>query len=172
MIKSSGAKYVIIGHSERRKYYGETNETLKKKLTLSIDAGLLPIFCCGESIQERKDGIHFEIISKQIETVLFNLSEEEFGKIIVAYEPIWAIGTGETATATQAQEMHSLIRTQIDQRYGAKCSNQLQIIYGGSCNAQNAAELFGMKDVDGGLIGGASLKAPEFIKIIEELIKS
>jgi len=172
MIASSGANYVIIGHSERRKYFGETNEILKDKINLAIDSNLQPIYCCGETIDERQQGIHMNTITNQIEKVLYDLGSNHIGKVIVAYEPIWAIGTGETATKEQAQEMHAFIRSLINQQFGEELSNILPIIYGGSCNSQNASELFAMKDVDGGLIGGASLKANDFIDIIDALIKS
>ena len=172
MITSSGANYVIIGHSERRKYFGETNEILKNKINLAIESGLQTIYCCGESIDERQQGIHKDIISQQIEKVLYEFDNKQIGKIIVAYEPIWAIGTGETATAEQAQEMHACIRSLVNQKFGEELANSMTIIYGGSCSAKNASELFEMKDVDGGLIGGASLKAQDFIDIINALIKS
>ena len=172
MICSTGAKYVIIGHSERRECFGESNGDLKKKIDLSLEAGLLPIYCCGESLEERKQGTYFDRISKQIEEALFHLSNTQIGKVIVAYEPIWAIGTGETASPQQAQEMHAFIRSRFQAKYQGELANALPIIYGGSCNSQNSTELFGMQDVDGGLIGGASLKAQDFIDIIDALINS
>ena len=161
---------MVIGHSERRKYFGETNELLKKKVDLALIAGLHPIYCCGELLEERKQNKHFETITNQMEDALFNLDETQIGKIIVAYEPVWAIGTGQTATPLQAQEMHALIRAAFHQRYGVEIANSISIIYGGSCNSQNAPALFAMQDIDGGLIGGASLVAPDFINIIDASI--
>ncbi|MDA3879686.1 MAG: triose-phosphate isomerase [Prolixibacteraceae bacterium] len=166
MIKSTGAEYVILGHSERREYYGETSETLNKKLALSLENGLTPIYCCGEPLEIREAGNQKEYVIKQLKETIFNLSADEFGKIIVAYEPIWAIGTGKTATTEQAQEMHKDIRDSIADQFGEEVANNTSILYGGSCNPKNANELFANPDVDGGLIGGASLKADDFIQII------
>ena len=167
MIKSTGASHVIIGHSERRAYYGETNAILKEKVDLALENNLIPIFCIGEVLDEREKNIHFDIVKTQIEEGLFHLSPEQFSKIILAYEPVWAIGTGKTATPEQAQEMHSFIRNSVlVQKYGEQIVNETVILYGGSCNPANAKELFSNKDVDGGLIGGASLKAKDFIEII------
>jgi triosephosphate isomerase (TIM) len=165
MLKSVGVQYVIIGHSERRQYFGEDHEFLKKKVIATLQQGLTPIFCCGEVLTEREAGRHFEIVKTQIRDSLFSLNVEEFSKVIIAYEPVWAIGTGVTATPAQAQEMHVFIRGLIHEKYGSSVSGNTHILYGGSCNAKNAAELFALPDVDGGLIGGASLKADEFIEI-------
>jgi triosephosphate isomerase (TIM) len=166
MISSTGAKYVILGHSERRSYYHETSELLKKKVALALANGLLPIFCIGEVLEERESGKHFDVVKKQIVDGLFNLSTEEFAKVVVAYEPVWAIGTGKTASSAQAQEMHAHIRSTIAEKYGKNVAESTSILYGGSCNAANAKELFANNDVDGGLIGGASLKANDFFQII------
>ncbi len=165
MIKSTGASHVIIGHSERRTYYKEDNETLKKKVLLTIKANLTPIFCCGELLEEREAGKLFEVIKTQIEEAVFNLNEEDFRKIIIAYEPVWAIGTGKVATPDQAQEMHKFIRDLVVEKYGEKVADDLTILYGGSCKPSNAKEIFANPDVDGGLIGGAALKAEDFIAI-------
>jgi len=166
MVASTGAKYVILGHSERRAYYGETDAILKEKTLLALANNLTPIFCIGEVLSERESGIHFDVVKKQIEDALFNLSAEDFGKIVLAYEPVWAIGTGKTATSDQAQEMHAFIRSLLVKKYGEKVADDTTILYGGSCNASNAKELFANPDVDGGLIGGASLKAADFLAII------
>lgn len=166
MVQSTGAQYVILGHSERRSYYGETNAILKEKTDLALANHLTPIFCIGEVLAEREAGIHFDVVKKQIEEGLFHLSAEAFGKIVLAYEPVWAIGTGKTATSDQAQEIHAYIRQLLKSKYGAEVADNTTILYGGSCNASNAQELFANPDVDGGLIGGASLKAPDFLAII------
>jgi triosephosphate isomerase (TIM) len=166
MIQSTGAKYVILGHSERRAYYGETAEILKEKTDLALENGLLPIFCIGEVLSERESNSHFDVVKKQISASLFHLSAEVFGKIILAYEPVWAIGTGKTASSDQAQEMHAFIRSLLIEKYGKEVADNTSILYGGSCNAGNAKELFANADVDGGLIGGASLKAEDFLAII------
>jgi len=165
MIASAGAKYVVIGHSERRQYFKETNETLAQKVNLCIGNDLTPIFCIGETLEERNANIHLEVVKKQMKESLFHLSEADFGKVVIAYEPVWAIGTGITATSHQAQGMHNHIRSEINKKYGKAVSESISILYGGSCNAQNAKELFSCIDVDGGLIGGASLKAHDFISI-------
>lgn len=167
MIQSTGATHVILGHSERRAYYGETSETLKTKVNLALSQGLTPIFCIGEVLEERESNRHFDVVKGQIKEALFELTAEEFGKIILAYEPVWAIGTGKTATADQAQEMHAVIRQTVAEQYGKEVADNLSILYGGSCNPTNAKELFANPDVDGGLIGGASLKADDFCAIIE-----
>ena len=167
MIKSTGAEYVIIGHSERRTYYHENDEILNRKTILAINSGLKVIFCCGEVLQEREKGIHFSVVQRQLEKGLFTFSEEEFRKVIIAYEPVWAIGTGLTATPEQAQEMHKYIRDLIMKKYGADCADRVSIVYGGSCKPSNAAEIFSRIDVDGGLIGGASLKKEDFCAIVE-----
>jgi triosephosphate isomerase len=166
MIKSTGASHVIIGHSERRAYYGETNAILKEKVDLALENNLTPIFCIGEVLNEREKNIHFEIVKTQIEEGLFHLSNDDFAKIVLAYEPVWAIGTGITATPEQAQEMHAFIRKTLVAKYGEQAADNTTILYGGSCNAANAKDLFANIDVDGGLIGGASLKAKDFVEII------
>jgi triosephosphate isomerase len=166
MVKSTGAKYVILGHSERREYYGETSEILNKKLALALENSLTPIYCCGEPLEIREAGNQKHYVINQLKETIFKLSADDFKKIIVAYEPIWAIGTGKTATTEQAQEMHKDIRDAIAAQFGADAANDTSILYGGSCNPKNAQELFANPDVDGGLIGGASLKADDFIQII------
>lgn len=167
MVASTGAKYVILGHSERRQYYGETAETLREKVALALENNLTPIFCIGEVLEERENGTYNDVVRKQIEDALFQLSAEEFGKIILAYEPVWAIGTGKTATADQAEDMHAHIRNVIAGKYGKEVADNTSILYGGSCKPSNAAELFAKPDVDGGLIGGASLKAADFMGIVK-----
>jgi triosephosphate isomerase len=167
MIKSTGATHVIIGHSERRHYFGEDDALLKKKTEIALEHDLTPVFCCGEVLEERKAGEHFNVVKKQISDALFFLSDEEFGRIIIAYEPVWAIGTGETATPAQAQEIHAFLRNLISERYGREIAENTTLLYGGSCKPSNARELFANPDVDGGLIGGASLKAEDFYAIIQ-----
>ncbi len=167
MVASTGAKYVILGHSERRTYYGETDAILKEKVLLALANELKPIFCIGEVLAEREAGKQESVVKTQIENALFDLSAEDFGKIVLAYEPVWAIGTGKTATAEQAQEMHAFIRKTIAAKYGDTVANNTSILYGGSANASNAKELFSNPDVDGGLIGGASLEVDKFMPIIE-----
>ncbi len=167
MVASTGATYVILGHSERRQYYGETSETLKEKVNLALANGLTPIFCIGEVLEEREAGKHFEVVKKQIEDALFDLSAEDFSKLILAYEPVWAIGTGKTATDDQAQEIHAYIRSVIADKYGKEVADNTSILYGGSCKPSNAKALFAKPDVDGGLIGGAALKADSFMGIVE-----
>jgi triosephosphate isomerase len=167
MVASTGAKYVILGHSERRAYYHETAEILREKVLLALANGLTPIFCIGEVLEERESGVHFEVVKSQIAASLYNLSAEDFGKIVLAYEPVWAIGTGKTATADQAQEMHAFIRKTLAEKYGQETANNTSILYGGSANASNAKELFSNPDVDGGLIGGASLAVDKFMPIVE-----
>ena len=167
MVASTGAKYAILGHSERRTYYLETAATLKKKVELALANGLTPIFCIGEVLAEREAGTHFEVVETQLQESLFHLPAGDFGKLVLAYEPVWAIGTGRTATAAQAQEMHAFIRQLITAQYGAEIAGDTSILYGGSCNAGNARELFANPDVDGGLIGCASLKLETFLPIIE-----
>lgn len=169
MVKSTGARYVILGHSERRTYYGETDTIVNRKTELALDAGLDVIFCCGEVLAEREASTHFETVSRQVEKGLFSLTETQMRSVVIAYEPVWAIGTGLTATSGQAQEMHAFIRNLITSRYGSATGNNITILYGGSCKPSNAGELFSMPDVDGGLIGGASLKAGDFTGIIEAL---
>ena len=166
MVASTGATYVILGHSERRQYYGETAETLKDKVALALENGLTPIFCIGEVLEERENGTYFDVIKAQVADSLFQLSAEDFGKIVLAYEPVWAIGTGKTATADQAQEIHAFIRGLIAEKYGEQVADDTTILYGGSCKPSNAKELFEKPDVDGGLIGGAALDAESFMGIV------
>lgn len=166
MLKSAGIPYVILGHSERRSYYGDTNDILAKKVRLALDNGLAPVFCIGEVLAERESGKLFDVITEQLEKGLFFLSAEDFKKNIIAYEPVWAIGTGKVATPAQAQEMHKFIRDLVAKKYGNDVAQATTILYGGSCNDKNAKELFANPDVDGGLIGGASLKAEQFIEIV------
>lgn len=166
MVASTGATYVILGHSERRQYYGETAQTLRDKVRLALDNGLTPIFCVGEVLEQRENGSYLNVVKAQIEDALFDLSPEDFGKLILAYEPVWAIGTGKTATADQAQEMHHFIRETIAAKYGKKVADDTSILYGGSCKPSNARELFAKPDVDGGLIGGAALDAESFMGIV------
>lgn len=165
MLASVDIKYCIVGHSERRKYFGETSKQLAAKVERLLENSIRPIFCCGEQIEEREAGNHFDVVKNQIEEALFHLNNDEFGNIVLAYEPVWAIGTGKTATAAQAQEMHAFIRSLLVNKYGEEVANNTTILYGGSCNAKNAKELFANPDVDGGLIGGASLKAKDFLAI-------
>lgn len=167
MIASTGAAYVIIGHSERRTYYGETDAIVKEKVKLALENNLTPIFCIGETKEERESNKHFDVVKKQIVDALFDLSAEDFAKNILAYEPVWAIGTGLTATSDQAQEMHAFIRKTLAEKYGQEVADNTTILYGGSCNKNNAKELFSCPDIDGGLIGGASLKVEEFVPVIE-----
>ena len=167
MVRSTGAEYCILGHSERRAYYHEDYNILREKVLLALANGLKPIFCIGEVKEEREAGKQNEVVKAQLEGSVFNLPADEWKNITLAYEPVWAIGTGLTATPAQAQEMHAYIRSLIAQKYGQQAADDTTILYGGSCNAKNAAELFANPDVDGGLIGGASLKAPDFCTIIE-----
>ena len=167
MVKSTGADYVILGHSERRAYYGETAEILKEKVNLALANGLKVIFCIGEVLEEREAGKQNEVVKAQIEGSLFELTAEQYANIILAYEPVWAIGTGKTATAEQAEEMHAFIRGVIVEKFGARVAEDTTILYGGSCKPSNAKELFAKPDVDGGLIGGAALKADDFKGIID-----
>lgn len=166
MVASTGAEYCILGHSERRAYYHETPEILKEKVLLALANGLKPIFCIGEVKEEREANIQNEVVKSQLEGSVFNLSAEEFSKVTLAYEPVWAIGTGLTATPEQAQQMHAYIRSLVKEQYGDQVAEDTTILYGGSCNEKNAAELFANPDVDGGLIGGASLVAEKFLAII------
>ena len=167
MILSTGAGYVIIGHSERRSYYHEDNQLLNRKTKLALSTGLKVIFCCGEVLGERESGKYFEVVKNQIENGLFNIPAEEIKNVVVAYEPVWAIGTGLTATPEQAQEMHQFIRGLFSEKYGKEIADNLTILYGGSCKPSNAAEIFSKPDVDGGLIGGAALKKDDFTAIVE-----
>lgn len=166
MVKSTGAGYVIIGHSERREYYGDTSAVLNKKLALALANGLTPIYCCGEPLSIREAGTQNEYVKTQMEETIFQLSEEDFRKLVIAYEPIWAIGTGKTASSAQAQEIHAYLRSAIAEKFGAEVAASTSILYGGSCNAGNAKELFANPDVDGGLIGGAALDATSFLAIV------
>ena len=166
MVASTGVKYVILGHSERRAYYHETPEILKTKVELALANGLTPIFCIGEVLEEREANKQNEVVAAQMESV-FSLSAEDFSKIILAYEPVWAIGTGKTATSDQAEEIHAHIRATLAAKYGQEIADNCTILYGGSCNASNAKELFAKPNVDGGLIGGASLAVDKFMPIIE-----
>ena len=167
MLASIEIGYCIVGHSERRKYFGETNAQLATKVEKLLDHAIRPIFCIGELLEERNANNHFEVVKRQLDEGLFQLNKDEFKEVVIAYEPVWAIGTGVTATSAQAQEMHAFIRQQITGKYGKPVADQTTILYGGSCNAKNAAELFANPDVDGGLIGGASLVAEDFIKIVK-----
>ncbi len=164
MIASIDAKYVILGHSERREYYGETSATLNNKIAQAYANGLTPIYCVGEKKEEREAGKHFEIVKAQIEEVIFNLTPEQFASVVIAYEPVWAIGTGLTASADQAQEIHAYIRSVMAEKFGDLAANTA-ILYGGSCKPSNATEIFSKEDVDGGLIGGAALVAADFVGI-------
>ncbi|MCQ2608088.1 MAG: triose-phosphate isomerase [Bacteroidales bacterium] len=166
MVKSTGAEYVILGHSERRGYYGETSEILNKKLALALENGLTPIYCCGEALDVREAGKQNEFVINQLEETIFQLSADDFKKLVIAYEPIWAIGTGKTATSDQAEDMLKTIREAIAAKYGQAIADETSILYGGSCNAKNAKELFAKPNIDGGLIGGASLKAEDFNTIV------
>ena len=166
MLKSSGVEYVIIGHSERRSYYHEDNEILNKKVKLALSKGLSPIFCCGELLEEREAGKLFDVVREQVTVGLKDLSADDMKNVIVAYEPVWAIGTGVTATPDQAQEMHRFIRELLSEIFGESVAEETSLLYGGSCKPSNARELFANPDVDGGLIGGASLKSEDFIQIV------
>ena len=167
MVKSTGAGYVILGHSERRAYYGETAEILKEKINLALANGLKVIFCIGEVLEERESGKQNEVVEAQLAGSLFDLTAEQFANIILAYEPVWAIGTGKTATAEQAEEMHAFIRGVIAGKFGAEAAENVSILYGGSCKPSNAKEIFSKENVYGGLIGGAALKAADFKGIID-----
>ena len=165
MLASVGCEYTILGHSERRQYYTETDEKLVEKTKLALAAGLKVILCVGENLDEREAGKHFDVCEAQIKNVLYNFTAEDMKSIIVAYEPVWAIGTGKTATSEQAEEIHAFIRKTIADKFGAQVADDTTILYGGSCKPSNAKELFAQPDIDGGLIGGASLKADDFIQI-------
>lgn len=165
MLKSVGTKYVVIGHSERREYFNETNQQVALKTDAVLAEGLTPIFCCGESLDTREHGDPYAFVKNQISESLFHLSNDDFKQIVIAYEPIWAIGTGRTATSDQAQYMHAALRKHIAEKYGKDIADSISLLYGGSCNPTNAKELFSCEDVDGGLIGGASLKSRDFIDI-------
>ena len=169
MLKSIGVDYVIIGHSERRQFFSESNDVLMNKISLSLSNNLKVIFCCGEDINQREKDVHFEIIEDQLKSTVFKLSPNDFSKIVIAYEPIWAIGTGKTATSGQAQEIHGFIRSLIINNYNKDISNNTTILYGGSCKPSNAKAIFSEDDIDGGLIGGASLKSADFTSIISSI---
>ena len=169
MVNSLNVKYTILGHSERREYFGETNAMIAAKVDAALQNSLVPIFCCGEVLEQRQSGSHFDVVKSQIVEGLFHLNNGGFSKVVIAYEPVWAIGTGETASPEQAQEMHAFIRGVVNDKYGAEIADNTSILYGGSCKPSNAKELFDNADVDGGLIGGASLKADDFVAIIEAL---
>ena len=169
MIKSIGVDYVIIGHSERRQYFNESHEVLNNKLSQALSNNLKVIFCCGENINQRDSNEFLDVIYNQLSSTVFNLSAIDFSKIIIAYEPIWAIGTGKNATSAQAQEMHNYIRTIVSEKYGNEAANNISILYGGSCKPSNAKSIFSQIDIDGGLIGGASLKSDDFISIINSI---
>ncbi|AYO57529.1 triose-phosphate isomerase [Chryseobacterium sp. 6424] len=167
MLESIDVTGAIIGHSERRQYHGETDSHCNKKVKLALDKGLTPIYCNGETLEQRKSGQHLEVVKNQTETALFTLSADEIKKVVIAYEPVWAIGTGETASPQQAQEIHAHIRQLIAAKYGQEVADEVSILYGGSVKPDNAKEIFSQPDIDGGLIGGAALKIDDFSKIIE-----
>lgn len=169
MVKACGAEFVIIGHSERRQYFNETNQILSKKVKIVLEHHLYPIFCCGESYEQRNGNKHFEIIESQLKEGMFHLNKSEIEKSVIAYEPVWAIGTGVNAKPEQAQQIHEFIRKLIERNYDIETANNISIIYGGSCNVSNAKSIFSQPDIDGGLIGGASLKAKDFVEIIFSL---
>jgi triosephosphate isomerase len=166
MLHSMGISHCILGHSERRTYFGENDKIISTKVDLALKNGVIPIYCCGEVLAERQAEKHFDVVRNQISEALFHLGEEAISEVIIAYEPVWAIGTGVTATSAQAQEMHAFIRSLLTEKYGSDVSSEISILYGGSCNAKNAVELFANPDVDGGLIGGASLVAADFVTIV------
>ena len=167
MLNEIGANYCLVGHSERRNLFNERNEFLKAKVDGLIKNDIIPIYCCGETRGERENGDYFKVVEKQLIEGVFHLDEIQFGKMILAYEPVWAIGTGLTATASEAQEMHAHIRKTIENSFGAEIARTIPIVYGGSCNPKNAKELFACEDVDGGLIGGASLETESFLQIAQ-----
>lgn len=169
MLKSVGVEYVILGHSERREYFQESDELIAVKVKKVLDAGMRPIFCCGEPLSVREAGEQEQVVGAQVKAGLFGLSAEEFTQVVIAYEPIWAIGTGVTASKEQAQEMHAFIRSILSDQYGAEIADSTSILYGGSVKPANAEELFAQPDVDGGLVGGASLKAADFLAIIQAM---
>jgi triosephosphate isomerase len=169
MLKSIGVEYVIIGHSERRAYFNEDNALLAKKIDAAFAAGLLPIFCCGETLSEREINKHFDVVKSQLSEGVFHLNNEQIQKVVIAYEPVWAIGTGITASPVQAQEIHAFIRSLLAEKYSKYTADSISILYGGSCNTKNAAELFANVDIDGGLIGGASLKSRDFVDIVKSI---
>lgn len=166
MLKSTGCDHVILGHSERRQYFQETDETVNKRIVTAIKEGLVPVFCVGETENEREKNITFSVLDKQVTTGLQNIALEDLGTLVIAYEPVWAIGTGKTATTEQAQEVHQFLRTLLEKSYGSDFAASIRILYGGSVKPGNIAELMSMPDVDGGLVGGASLDAETFSKIV------
>ena len=165
-LRDSGVQSILIGHSERRNLFNEEDSFLKDKVDAALAEGITPFFCCGESLEERQQGIHQQIVVDQMKSACFHLNDDEFRKLVIAYEPVWAIGTGETASPEQANEMHQILRQAISDRYGEEIGENTSILYGGSCKPSNAKELFSMEHIDGGLIGGASLKADDFIQIV------
>jgi triosephosphate isomerase len=169
MLKSCGANYVIIGHSERRQYFGEHNDWLAKKVDAVLAEGLSPIYCCGETLEERESNKHFDVLKSQVSEALFHLSTEQMSNVVVAYEPVWAIGTGKTASTAQAQEVHAFIRTLLKDKFGADVSDNITIQYGGSVKADNAKELFSAPDIDGALVGGAALQSRSFVDIVKAM---
>ena len=171
MLVSMGVNITILGHSERRSYFGETDEVVAGKVKRALEGGLRVIFCCGEQLEERESGKHFDVVKAQVDKALFDLSSAQMKSIVIAYEPVWAIGTGKTASADQAQEMHAFIRGVLAEKFGSETADNTSILYGGSCKPSNADEIFAKPDVDGGLIGGASLKADDFLAIVQSRAK-
>ncbi len=169
MLQSIGIRYVVLGHSERREYFNESNQLLAEKVNICLEYNMHPIFCCGEALSVREAGTQNDFVGKQLEESLFHLTPDQLQNVVIAYEPIWAIGTGKTASSNQAQEMHAYIRSKLAAKYGADIANTVSILYGGSVKGSNAKELFSQADVDGGLVGGASLHAEEFVTIIDSL---
>lgn len=169
MIKSCGGKYIIIGHSERRQYFGETNDWLAKKIDAVLAENLNPIYCVGETLEERESNSHFDVLTKQVSEGLFHLNAEQMAEVVIAYEPVWAIGTGKTASTAQAQEVHAFIRNLVKEKYSNEVANNLTIQYGGSVKAENAVELFSAPDIDGALVGGAALQSRSFADIIKAM---
>lgn len=167
MLATMGVDFCIVGHSERRKYFHETNDVIAQKVDRLTEQQIIPVVCCGELLEEREAGKHFEVVEKQVTESVFHLSKNDFEHVVIAYEPVWAIGTGVNATPQQAEEMHRFIRGLVEKKYGTETAYNTYIIYGGSCNPGNAVELFSQEDIDGGLIGGASLKSGDFVQIIE-----
>src|SRR5690606_9874643 len=169
MLRSIGVPYVILGHSERRQYFHEDSALLAKKVDIALKYGLTPIFCCGEPLDVREKSQHEALVKQQVQDALFHLDITDITKVVIAYEPVWAIGTGKTATAAQAQDMHAVIRKHLASRYDASTADAISVLYGGSVNAGNAKELFACPDVDGGLVGGASLKSRDFTDIVKAM---
>jgi triosephosphate isomerase len=169
MIKSCGGKYIIIGHSERRQYFGETNDWLAKKIDAVLAENLNPIYCVGETLEERESNVHFDVLTKQVSEGLFHLNAEQMAEVVIAYEPVWAIGTGKTASTAQAQEVHAFFRNLVKEKYSNEVANNLTIQYGGSVKAENAVELFSAPDIDGALVGGAALQSRSFADIIKAM---